>query len=72
MYETFHQSLKGRTGIVVSHRLASAAFSDRIFVIHEGKAAESGTHRELLEKNGIYAHMWKVQSRWYRGGGEEV
>ena len=72
MYETFRQSLKGRTGIVVSHRLASAAFSDRIFVIHEGKAAESGTHRELLEKNGIYAHMWKVQSRWYREGGEEV
>lgn len=72
MYESFRQSLKARTGIVVSHRLASASFSDRIFVISEGRVAESGTHQELLKKNGIYARMWKMQSRWYKEGGTEL
>ncbi len=71
MYEAFRQSLKGRTGIVVSHRLASAAFSDRILVLEHGQAAELGTHQELLVKKGIYAHMWQVQSRWYEKGDGE-
>lgn len=71
MYEAFRQSLKGRTGIVVSHRLASAAFSDRILVLEHGQAAELGTHQELLAKKGIYAHMWQVQSRWYEKGDGE-
>lgn len=67
MYESFRQSLKGRTGVVISHRLASAAFTDRILVISQGKLVESGTHQQLLDKKGIYMHMWEAQSAWYEG-----
>lgn len=67
MYQSFRRSLEGRTGLVISHRLASAAFADCILVIDKGKVIESGTHQELLEKGGRYAYMWKVQSAWYEG-----
>ena len=62
--------MKGRTGIVVSHRLASAVSVSRILVIERGEVAEEGTHQELLDKKGIYAHMWAVQSAWYEGRDE--
>lgn len=70
MYQSFRQAMKGKTGLVISHRLASAAFADRILVIEKGRIAETGTHQELLEKGGLYAHMWEVQSAWYEEGKE--
>lgn len=65
MYQSFRRSLEGRTGLIISHRLASAIFADRILVIDKGKVIEEGTHQTLLEKGGKYAYMWKVQSVWY-------
>lgn len=71
LYSSFQKSLTGRTGIIVSHRLASAAFTRRILVISGGKVAEEGSHQALLEQNGIYSRMWKLQSAWYGEGEEE-
>lgn len=54
--------MKGRTSIVIAHRLSTIAKLDRIIVLDQGKIIEDGTHKELLEQNGIYAKLWNHQS----------
>jgi len=53
--------MKGRTTIVIAHRLSTVATADRIVVLSEGRVAECGTHFELLESDGLYAHLYKMQ-----------
>jgi ATP-binding cassette subfamily B protein len=55
----------GRTAFVVSHRLGSARFCDRILVMREGRLIENGTHDELMTEKGEYAKMWDLQAQWY-------
>lgn len=54
--------MKGRTSIVVAHRLSTIAGLDKIVVLDEGKIVEQGTHQELLQANGEYAALWNRQS----------
>lgn len=54
--------MKGRTTIVVAHRLSTIQKLDRIVVIENGKITEQGSHAELTAKNGIYAKLWDHQS----------
>ena len=51
-----------RTTIAIAHRLSTIRNSDCIYVVEYGEIVESGTHEELLEHNGIYASLWRVQS----------
>lgn len=51
--------------IFISHRLTTTRFSDVIYVLEKGRIVESGTHYELLEKQGVYAQMWNVQASHY-------
>jgi ABC-type multidrug transport system fused ATPase/permease subunit len=53
---------QGRTVLVATHRLASVANADLIFVLDKGSVVESGTHKKLLESDGPYARWWKKQS----------
>ncbi|MCM1136606.1 MAG: ABC transporter ATP-binding protein/permease [Clostridium sp.] len=53
---------KGKTVIMIAHRLSSIADADCIYVLREGQIAESGPHGKLLEKNGLFARMWKNYS----------
>ena len=61
---SFSEILKGKTAIVVAHRLSTLADMDRIIVIEDGKLVEDGTQKSLLEKNGIYAALWKQQQKY--------
>ncbi len=49
----------GKTIIMIAHRLSSVTGADRIFVLEEGRVTESGPHKDLMEKGGKYASMWK-------------
>jgi ATP-binding cassette subfamily B protein len=51
-----------RTTIAIAHRLSTIRHSDCIYVMEQGKIVESGTHEELLEKQGIYNNLWQVQT----------
>ena len=54
--------MEGRTSIVVAHRLSTIAALDRIIVLEDGGISEDGTHTQLLEKKGEYAHLWGRQT----------
>ncbi len=53
--------MNGKTAFVIAHRLSTIKNADIIFVFERGEIAESGTHAELLAKNGIYAEMYYSQ-----------
>jgi len=54
--------VSGRTTIAVAHRLSTIANADMILVLHHGEVAERGTHRELLERVGLYNTLWRLQA----------
>ena len=56
-----------RTTIVVAHRLSTVRHADRIVVLENGQLVEQGDHYGLLQQDGIYARLWKVQSGWRPG-----
>lgn len=53
--------MKGRTSFIIAHRLSTIRNADLILVMNEGKIIEKGTHKELLDKNGFYAQLYKSQ-----------
>lgn len=72
--QAFETLIKGKTVIMIAHRLSTVAHADRIFVIEEGRVAESGSHGELLKAGGLYAKMWQdyqTSVEWKVGGTHE-
>lgn len=61
--EAFSRLSKGKTVIMIAHRLSSIVDADRICVLKDGSIAEEGTHETLLQKNGVYAHMWEEYNK---------
>jgi len=59
--EALNQLMKQCTTLVIAHRLSTVEKADRILVLDKGQIVESGTHQELLEKNGVYAELHQVQ-----------
>ncbi len=59
--EALDRLLSGRTAVIVAHRLSTILNSDRILVIHAGEVAENGSHEELIDLNGIYAKLHRLQ-----------
>jgi len=53
--------MDGRTTIMVAHRLSTIQHADKIIVMHHGKIKESGSHQELLQKNGLYKKLYDLQ-----------
>ena len=67
--EFFHRVntvMQNRTVVYVSHRMASTKFADQIFVLNGGEIAETGSYHNLMEADGLYAEMFKLQASYYR------
>lgn len=69
-FKRLRQLIKNRTAILITHRFTIAMRADIIFVMDQGKIVESGTHSELIERDGLYAKSWKEQMRAAENPGE--
>ena len=53
--------MKGRTSVIISHRVSSAKLADRIIMLDDGYIVEQGTHNDLMESNGVYRELYDKQ-----------
>ncbi len=60
--DAFNELMKGKTTIVIAHRLSTVQKMDRIIVLDKGKVVEDGAHKELLQKDGVYKSLWDHQT----------
>lgn len=73
IYSKFNEMVKNKTAIFISHRLSSSAFCDKIALFLDGQIMEYGTHQELIDLNGSYAEMYRLQAKYYvEEGGSTV
>ncbi len=73
--QAFENLSRDKTVIMIAHRLSTVTNADQVYVLKDGKIAESGTHEGLLKKDGIYSHMWSEYNKsvnWQvqRGGAD--
>ena len=68
IYRQYYEQIRGsgRIGILISHRLGSTRFCDRILVLKGGKIVQDGSFDELIEQEGLYKTMYEAQSQWYQ------
>ncbi|KAB8177297.1 ABC transporter ATP-binding protein [Microbispora catharanthi] len=66
LFERIRRHADGRTVLLITHRLASVRYADRIYVLDHGKVREHGTHEELIALDGLYADLYNLQAEAYR------
>ena len=69
---SLRKAASGKGVIIIAHRLSTIRSADRILVLERGKIIEEGNHNQLLDRNGLYAHLWQLQNEDPFGGGLEV
>ncbi len=65
LFSDFSMLCKSKTALIISHRFSTVKIADRILVLKEGKILEEGTHLQLLEHQGLYAEMYRLQAASY-------
>ncbi|MCR9297511.1 ABC transporter ATP-binding protein/permease [Vibrio fluvialis] len=65
--ESLNELMQGKTVIAIAHRLSTIATMDRLIVLDKGQIVEQGTHQQLIDHNGIYAHLWAHQTGGFIG-----
>jgi ATP-binding cassette, subfamily B, bacterial len=65
LFERMRELLEGRSVVLISHRFSSVRSADRIYVLHEGRVVEHGSHDELMAEDGLYAELFLLQARAY-------
>lgn len=66
IFEHFRALTKGRIAILISHRFSTVRMADQIVVLQNGRIVERGSHAELVQANGHYAHLFELQARGYQ------
>jgi ATP-binding cassette, subfamily B, bacterial len=65
VFGKFVDLVRGKTAVLISHRLGSARLADRVIVLGEGRVLETGSHDELMATGGHYAELFRMQAQWY-------
>ncbi|XQU67327.1 Putative multidrug export ATP-binding/permease protein [Cupriavidus sp. H18C1] len=60
--QSLYRLMEGKTVVAIAHRLSTLAAMDRIVVLDRGRIVEQGSHRELLQRGGLYSRLWAHQS----------
>ena len=61
--ESLWEVAENRTTLIIAHRFSTIAGADKIVVIEKGNIVEMGSHEKLIEKKGVYHHLWKLQTK---------
>jgi ATP-binding cassette subfamily B protein len=70
LFRHFRRAIHGRSAVLISHRFSTVQMADYIYVLDQGRVKEHGTHRELLELNGLYARFYLAQAAPYQETGD--
>ncbi len=65
LFDRMRELLEGRSVVLISHRFSSVRNADRIYVMHDGRVVEQGSHDELMSADGLYAELFTLQARAY-------
>ena len=66
LFQRFHDLAEGRMAVIISHRFSTVRMADRIVVLEAGGIVDMGSHAELLQHGGKYAHLFEIQAQHYR------
>jgi ATP-binding cassette subfamily B protein len=66
VFQAFRKLLNGRSAVLISHRFSTVRMADLICVLEGGRIVESGSHEELIQLGGQYAHLYEIQAQYYR------
>ena len=66
VFKQFQKLIKNQAAILITHRLSTVRMADRIYVMNNGRIVESGSHQELIQQQGTYAHLFEIQAKNYR------
>lgn len=66
LFVKFRELVAGRAAVIISHRFSTVRLADCIYVLHDGRIIERGSHAELLALDGAYARLFRTQAQYYR------
>jgi ATP-binding cassette subfamily B protein len=72
IYTRFHELTQGRLTLLISHRFSTVRMADRILYLADGRIQEEGSHHELMDRNGAYARLYRLQAAHYLDTEQEI